>query len=87
MDYDFVIRAGAVVAASVLAAPRLVAAVRRASSLLPTAAKENAPAQDSLTKDAHTVLEIAQRLRAAGLNKGVDLCKQLLDVMIGGSQK
>jgi hypothetical protein len=85
MDYEFLIRAGAVVAASVLAAPRLVAAVRGAASLVPTAAKENAT-QDSLTKDAHTVLEIAQRLRAAGLNKGVDLCKQLLDVMIGGAK-
>lgn len=85
MDYEFLIRAGAVVAASVLAAPRLVAAVRGAASLLPAAAKENAT-QDSLTKDAHAVLEIAQRLRAAGLNKGVDLCKQLLDVMIGGAK-
>jgi len=84
MDYDFAIRAGAVVAAAVLATPRLVAAARAASSILPSA--QSTP-QEGLTKDAHTVLEIAQRLRAAGLNKGVDLCKQLLDVMIGGVGK
>lgn len=84
MDYDFAIRAGAMVAAAVLATPRLVAAARAAASALPAA--KSAP-QEGLTKDAHTVLEIAQRLRAAGLNKGVELCKQLLDVMIGGAGK
>jgi hypothetical protein len=32
--------------------------------------------------DAHTVLEIARRLQVAGKTKGVELCQQLIDVML-----
>ena len=35
--------------------------------------------------DAHTVLEIAGRLQAAGNSKGVEICRSLIDVMIGGA--
>ena len=35
--------------------------------------------------DAHTVFEIAGRLQAAGNSKGVEICRSLIDVMIGGA--
>jgi hypothetical protein len=76
MDYDFIIRAGAVVAGvALLAGPRLVAVAK--TFRLPVAAKEDVMA------DAHTILEIASRLKTAGNLKGVELCKSLIDTILG----
>lgn len=75
---ELILRAGAVVAAvAVLAGPYLVAKARGVASRLRAAPSEAAPLDD-----AHTVLEIARRLQAAGLKRGVELCQQLIDVML-----
>lgn len=76
MDYELIIRAGAVVAGvAVLAGPRLVAAAKKIR--LPVVAAKTAE-----LSDAYAVLEIASRLKAAGNKKAVELCKQLLDAML-----
>ena len=36
-------------------------------------------------REMRTVLDLAERLKAAGCSEGVSLCQQLLDVMLGGS--
>jgi hypothetical protein len=78
MTYELVIRACAVLAAiAVLAGPRLVAAIKKVR--LPSAAPEKAGLELS---DAHTILEIAGRLKSAGNRKGVELCQQLLDTIL-----
>lgn len=75
IDVDSLIRTGAVVAAAaVLAGPSLVAKIRRLSPW-----KASPPAA---VDDAHTVLEIAKRLQAVGSKRGVELCQQLIDVML-----
>lgn len=66
----------AVAAIAVLAGPRLVAAVRSIRLKKPLVTKSDAMA------DAHTVLEIASRLKAEGNTKGVELCQSLIDVML-----
>jgi hypothetical protein len=38
-------------------------------------------------KDLHIVLDLATRLKAAGLSDGVALCQQLIDVMLGNTPK
>jgi hypothetical protein len=38
-------------------------------------------------EDAHTILEIASRLKAAGNAKGVELCQQLIDVILQPEKK
>lgn len=82
MDYDFILRACAVVAAAaLLAGPRLVA-VAKAVRLPAVAAK----AVDPLA-DAHTILEIASRLKAVGNGKGVELCQAIIDTMLAGAKK
>jgi hypothetical protein len=82
MSNDIIIRTLSVVAAAVLlAGPTVVAKVRSLFS-------GEAP-REGLT-DAHTVLEIANRLKASGCDKGVALCQQLIDVMLspeGGKAK
>lgn len=40
------------------------------------------PGEADPTSDAHLVLDIAGRLRAAGNSKGVDLCHQLIDAIL-----
>lgn len=40
------------------------------------------PAVDASTSDAHLVLDIAGRLKAAGNKKAVDLCGQLIDAIM-----
>lgn len=78
MNVEFLLRALAVVAAvAVLAGPYLVARARSAASRLP-----GRPAEPAPVDDAHTILEIARRLQAAGSKRGVELCQQLLDVML-----
>ena len=79
IDYENLVRAGAVVAAAALVAgPSVVGFAQAAFSRI-----TNRPAPAKPTKDdAHTVVEIARRLQAAGNDKGVELCQQLLDVML-----
>jgi hypothetical protein len=80
MDYAMLIRALAVVAAvALLAGPRLVAAIKAAR---PALARKQQPEEVNSLADAHTVLEIASRLKAAGNAKGVELCQSLIDVML-----
>lgn len=38
--------------------------------------------QTSLNQDMHTVLSLADRLKIVGCDKGVELAKQLIDVML-----
>lgn len=86
MDYDLILRAGAVLAgAAGLAGPSLVAAVKKipVPSIRPAKDEEKA---DPLA-DAHTILEIAKRLKTAGCEKGVALCQQLIDVMLSPEKK
>jgi hypothetical protein len=45
------------------------------------------PPEQPTVDDAHTVVEIARRLRKSGNAKGADLCKQLLDVMLSSEAK
>jgi hypothetical protein len=48
-----------------------------------TAKRPGAPAASApQPDDAHTVVEIARRLQAAGNKRGVELCQQLLDVLL-----
>jgi hypothetical protein len=86
MDYETLFRAGAVVAAvALLAGPRLVATVTQAF-----ASRRRQPEPEEVTSslaDAHTILEIASRLRTAGNAKGVELCQQLLEVMLSSEKK
>lgn len=79
MSHEFLLRAGAVVAAiALLAGPRLVAAISQAVATR----RGRQVTQAASMADAHTVLEIASRLRSAGNAKGVELCQQLLEVML-----
>lgn len=80
IEGDLLIRAGAVVAGVAgLAGPYLVAAAK--TLRLPTLGGGSSKESD-LLKDAHTVLEIANRLKAEGMTDGVALCQQLIDVML-----
>jgi hypothetical protein len=81
-DYAVLVRVAALVAAvAVVAGPWLVAAAR--SVRLPSRPAAKTP--DTLV-DAHTVLEIASRLKSAGNSRGVELCQQLIDVMLQPSE-
>jgi hypothetical protein len=86
---DFTLRAGALVAAvAVVAGPWLVGKAKAAVSAVRGAVAASADtAQEAVNDDAHTVVEIARRLRRAGNTKGADLCKQLLDVMLSAEPK
>lgn len=79
---DAIIRTCAVVAAAaVLAGPYLVAKVR----VLAKGFQRKAP-QSTEVDDAHVVLEIARRLQVAGSKRGVELCQQLIDVMLSPTE-
>lgn len=76
---DFTFRAAAVVAAvAVVAGPYLVA---KAKSFAERTKGWKARPQEQ-ADDAHTVIEIARRLQKAGNARGVELCQQLIDVML-----
>lgn len=78
IDVETIVRAGAVVAAvALLAGPHLVAQVRRLAATWKPAKKPEVTADD-----AHTLLDMARRLQAAGNKRGVELCQQLIDVML-----
>jgi hypothetical protein len=78
MINDVVLRALAVVAmVAVVAGPSLVAYAKAIFSSQKGGIKESV-----MLDDAHTVVEIARRLQKSGNQKGADLCKNLLDVML-----
>jgi hypothetical protein len=84
IDYEFAIRTAAVVAAAALvAAPGVVAQAKEAVAWLNSwrggEAKRRPVAGPD---DAFTVVEMARRLQAAGNKRGVELCQQLLDVLL-----
>lgn len=80
IDVETLVRSGAVVAAvAVVAGPYLVAQARRLTKNLWNTAK----ATDAVTSDdAHLVLDMARRLQAAGNKRGIELCQQLIDVLL-----
>lgn len=80
LNAELILRSAAVLAGvAVVAGPSLVAAVRKAIVWKPATKKE---AEVTPMSDAHTVLEIASRLKDAGNTEGVDLCQKLIDVML-----
>jgi hypothetical protein len=85
LDANNLLRLAAVVAAvAVVAGPWLVgagkAALQRLRSVKPIPAEVG-------PDDTHTVLEIAQRLKASGNAAGVSLCQQLIDVMLNPKEQ
>lgn len=62
--------------------PSVLAAARAAANKPSEAGPAAKPAsREGPTADAHAVLDIAGRLKAAGNTKGVELCHQLLEAM------
>jgi hypothetical protein len=83
MDNETLIRAGAVVAGiATLAGPWLVGVAKKIRVPSPAKATERI----DVLKDAHTILEIASRLKEVKCDKGVALCQQLIDVMLQPSE-
>lgn len=86
MTIDVILRTVAVVAAAALvAAPGLVASIqatfRYATARLFSA--EAAGPEVVADDDACTVIAIARRLQESGNARGVDLCQQLIGVLLG----
>ena len=82
INAELILRAVAVLAAvAVVAGPSLVATVRKALVWRP-AVPQGQEAEVTSLADAHTVLEIASRLKGEGNTEGVELCQQLIDVML-----
>lgn len=66
-----------------VAAPAIMAGCRKAYSWAATLrTKEPAAASPVGLAEMRVVLDLANKLRAAGLDDGVALCQQLLDVML-----
>lgn len=90
MSADAIIRVIAAVAAvGLVAAPAATAVAAKIKAHWQDRAVE-ADVEKAATvtaKDLHIVLDLATRLKAAGLPDGVALCQQLIDVMLGNSQK
>lgn len=85
MNYETLIQLLAGVAAlALVASPAVVAGFGKASTWFKQARPE--PAGIGIA-DMQTVLDLANRCRAAGLTEGVALCQQLLDVMLGNQTK
>jgi hypothetical protein len=83
IDYEFALRAAAVVAAvTLVAAPGVVAYAQTAFAWLWAKRQAVAAKPSPSADDAHTVVEIARRLQAAGNKRGVELCQQILDVLL-----
>lgn len=93
MNYEDLLRAGAVLAAMVAlfsdslsgAWSRFVASKKQPRPT-PDAPEADAPETESLA-DMRTILELAARLKAQGCDEGVALCQQLLDVMLGNTHE
>lgn len=80
-----------VAAAALVASPALVgivwSSIKRAAAYVRGQAAAPKAQEEVVIDDAHTVVEIARRLRKSGNAKGSDLCKQLLDVMLASEVK
>jgi hypothetical protein len=89
VSVDAIIRVVAALAAvGLLAAPavaRLVAGFREALAARRAEADGEEPVKVT-PKDLHVVLDLATRLKSAGLSEGVALCQQLIDVMLGNTK-
>ena len=79
----------AVGAAALVFGPALAHVVGKAKAAIAARAVEGRTEKSATVtdKDMHTVLDLAARLKAAGCTEGVALCQQLIDVMLGNSQK
>lgn len=90
MSFDVAFRIVAALAAvGLLAAPALARLVESVRATL-SARRVEAPGEKAVSvtaKDLHVVLDLATRLKAAGLAEGVALCQQLIDVMLGNNPK
>ena len=90
MNLDATLRIIAALAAvGLLAAPALARVVESVRAAL-AARRVEAPGNEAVSvtaKDLHVVLDLATRLKAAGLAEGVALCQQLIDVMLGNTPK
>jgi len=81
-DVEMLVRIAAAVAAlALVASPLVVGAYKQAQTWV----TRRSPAGDSTLHDMTTVLEIANRLRIAGCEDGVDLCEKLISVMLAAS--
>jgi hypothetical protein len=78
------IRIAAIAVGGLLAVgPALAAAAAKLTEGTPVPGPAPAkPGADPGTSDAHLVLDIAGRLKAAGNKKAVDLCGQLIDAIM-----
>lgn len=76
------LRYGAIVAAAVLFGWQyLVDAVKAGWKVVPKKLPTPTPVDPTLA-DMRTVLDLANRLRLRNCEEGVDLCQQLIDVML-----
>lgn len=84
IDYEFAIRAAAVVAAfALVAAPSVVAHSKEAVAwLVSWRSGGGGREEERKPDDAFTVVEMARRLQASGNKRGVELCQQLIDVLL-----
>lgn len=86
MDVPLLVRIAAAVAAlAVVVGPWLYAAGKAAIDWYRSRPAAPAPAPQAAgvtLADMRTVLELANRLKAVGCTDGVELCKQLLDVLL-----
>ena len=89
LDTDMMVKIAAGIGALVIAAPSLLAAIRgRTSRPAPAPVTDGgvlvlatAPtAADMASRDAHLILDVAERLRAAGNVEGAKIAHQLIDV-------
>lgn len=88
MSNDAVRIAAGLAALALVAAPAVVAGYRKAAAWI--GSQKNTPPMQSASvgiSEMRTVLELANRLKAAGLTDGVTLCQQLLDVMLGNQPR
>ena len=89
MSTDAIIRVAALVAAvGVVAGPALAALAAKVKAAWKDRALEGAGETTAAVtgKDLHIVLDLATRLKAAGCMAGVELCQELLDVMLGNAK-
>ena len=89
MSFDATVRIVAALAAvGLLAAPALARGVEGVRAAI-AARRVEAPGEKAVSvkaKDLHVVLDLATRLKAAGLAEGVAICQQLIDVMLGNTK-
>jgi hypothetical protein len=83
---DYLRLAAGLAAVALIAAPAVMAALAQGKSWLdsrPAPAPAPAPKAPGVSVgDMRVVLDLAMRLKGIGCTAGVELCKQLLDVMM-----